>query len=108
MLRGAPGSGRSRLLREAAWSISRELDVLELCAPEARPVERLLERAWPTASAPRGVALALGGVLLLEAGFACFAEAAPRSLWLGLRSLSASAPHSRSACAGGGPNQHGD
>ncbi len=59
VLRGAPGSGRSRLLREAAWSISRELDVLELCAPEARPVERLLERAWPTASAPRGVALAL-------------------------------------------------
>lgn len=37
----------------------------------------------------RGVALALGGVLLLEAGFACFGEAAPRSLWLGLRSLGA-------------------
>lgn len=37
----------------------------------------------------RGVALALGGVLLLEAGFACFGEGAPRSLWLGLRSLSA-------------------
>jgi len=53
---------------------------------------KLLVRARP-GFAPlelaRGVALALGGVLLLEAGFACFAEAAPRSLWLGLRSLSA-------------------
>jgi uncharacterized SAM-binding protein YcdF (DUF218 family) len=37
----------------------------------------------------RGVALAIGCVLLLEAGFAWFGEVTPRSLWLGLRSLSA-------------------
>lgn len=61
VVRGAPGTGRSRLLREAAWAISRELDLLELCAREARPVERLLERASGSASAPaeRGVALAV-------------------------------------------------